>query len=423
MSLIALGLSHQTAPIELREQVAVSADQAPDTLLSLLAEDDVSEAVILSTCNRTEFYCRTSDATGASLRKWICSYFGITGAQLDDHHYFHTEQAAAEHLIRVASGLDSMVVGEPQILGQVKEAFRLAEGSQAVGPVLRALFDKAFSASKLIRSNTSIGEHSVSVASIAVLLARRIFGNLQEKTVLLLGAGEMINICLRYLLQHGINKILVANRNIENARRLTAGFQGEAISLEELPRRISIADVIISSTGSPGTVVTRAMMQEAIKVRRHQPVIIIDIAVPRDVEPEVADMNDVYLYTIDDLQDLARENMNRRAEAAQAAESVVVEQGHEFIRWCHGQRAVHGIRQMREAAQRGNAQLIDDAVRRLQGGQDTREVLEHFARSLSNKILHGPSIRLRRAAENQEFDILDAAKQLFDDTASGENQP
>ncbi len=422
MSLIALGLSHQTAPIELREQVAVSPGKTPETLQNLLEEDGFSEAVILCTCNRTEFYCRTNDATGDSLKQWICTYFDFPNEQFDEHHYVHTEQAACAHLIRVASGLESMIVGEPQILGQVKESFRIAESSKAIGPVLRAMFDKAFSASKVIRSNTSVGEHSVSVASIAVLLAKQVFGNLQEKTILLVGAGEMINICLRYLLQQGVDKILVANRNIENARRLTAEFHGEALALNDLPERLSSADVIISSTGSPDTVVSHAMMKRAIRQRRHQPVIIIDIAVPRDIDPDIAGMNDVYLYTIDDLQDLARENMIRRTEAAQAAEALVEEKSHEFIRWCHGQRAVHGIRQMREAAQRGNKQLVDDAVKRLEDGQNGREVIEHLTRSLRNKILHGPSVRLRAAAENQDFDLLAAAKLLFDDKAEGEEE-
>ena len=418
-----MGLSHQTAPIELREQVAVSPARAPDTLLNLLDEDGVSEAVILSTCNRTEFYCRTSDASGKKLRKWITAYFGVPSEQLDQHYYLHTEQAAAEHLVRVAAGLESMVLGEPQILGQVKDAFRFAEDSQAIGPVLRAMFEKAFSASKLIRSQTSIGEHSVSVASIAVMLAKQVFGNLHEKTVLLLGAGEMIEICLRYLTQQGVNKILIANRNIKNAEKLSKSFGGEAMSLSEIDERISVADVIISSTGAPGTVISYATMQQAIKQRRHRPVIVIDIAVPRDVESEVGEMNDVYLYTIDDLQDLAAENMNRRAEAAKEAESVVVEQSHEFMRWCHGQRAVHGIRQIRDAAQRGNPQLIEAALKRLEGGQDAQEVLEHLTRSLTNKILHGPSTRLREAAENQDFEVLAAARHLFDEVPSGKKKP
>ena len=422
MSLIALGLSHQTAPLELREQVAVSPERVQATLQKLLAEDGFSEAVLLCTCNRTEFYCRTGDESGDSLRSWICSHFDIAGDLLEKHHYLHTEQDAASHLIRVASGLDSMIVGEPQILGQVKESFRLAESSDAVGPILRAMFDKAFSASKVIRSNTSVGEHSVSVASIAVLLAKQVFGNLQEKTVLLVGAGEMIEICLRYLLQHGVSRILVANRNIENAQKLTNQFQGEAMALDQLPDRLAAADVIISSTGSPDTIVSQQMMQKAIRQRRHQPVIMIDIAVPRDIDPDISSMSDVYLYTIDDLQDLARENMNRRAEAANAAETLVTEKSGEFIRWCHGQRAVHGIRQMRTAAQQGNQQLIDDAVKRLAAGQDGREVIEHLTRSLSNKILHGPSTRLREAAENQDFALLAAARQLFVDPAAEEDE-
>ncbi|MBE9550090.1 MAG: glutamyl-tRNA reductase [Proteobacteria bacterium] len=415
MPLILLGLSHETAPITLRECVAVPEARLAESLKDLKQQPGVLEAFIVSTCNRSEFYCRiATEADRSLLSNWICSYYLISAEELEAHSYRKFNTELIRHLIRVAAGMDSMVLGEPQILGQVKTAFAYAEEAKTTGTVLHRLLEMVFSASKTIRTDTAMGENSVSVASCAVKLARQLYGHLTEQTVLLIGAGEMIELSLRHLQQQGVTKFIIANRSRANAEKLAVEFNAKAISLEQLESHLPDADIVFSSTAAQVPILTRPMVTKCQKQRRHRPLLLVDIAVPRDIAADVAKISSVYLYSIDDLQKVLESNLKMRASAATEAEVYVEQYLHEFLRWWRGHQVASSIRKIRERSHTITEIAVAAALQQLSKGKDPEAVIRALGKQLTNKLLHTPSTRLREAAADENREIMDAAIHLFD---------
>jgi glutamyl-tRNA reductase len=413
MPLFTIGISHHTAPIEIREKVAISRAEYPARVNQLRALPGVEEVLILGTCNRTEIYCLSSQTGKEALLDWVHQSNGIPPGELDRHFYAYEGEDAARHLIRVASGLDSLVLGETQILGQLKDAWQQAHDSGSLGTVLDRLFQHTFAAAKIIRTKSGISEHPVSVAYTAVVLARQIFGDLDKTTVVLVGAGEMVQLCGRYLRDHGNAKLLILNRSRAAAEELADELGATAMTLDRLTEALPRADILISSTASPEPVLHKADIKAALRQRRHRPMFLVDIAVPRDIDPEVAKLKDVYLYTIDDLQHVVDENMKQRNHAAERAQADVDEAVAAFMRWLYGIRAGRTLKRMREHSHHFEADLTDRALKRLKAGHDPGEVLQQMASTLTNKILHAPSKRLRQAAEERDYEVLKAADRIF----------
>ena len=413
MPLFTIGISHHTAPIEIREKVAIARSEYSDRVSELCALSGMEEVVVLSTCNRTEIYCLSTDAGKQGLVDWVHRVNDIPAGELDRHFYHHEGEDAARHLVRVASGLDSLVLGETQILGQLKDAWQQAHDAGSLGKVLDRLFQHTFNAAKAIRTTSGISDHTVSVAYTAVVLARQIFGNLNSQTVVLVGAGEMVQLCGRYLRDHGIANLLIVNRSREKAEELANEMGASAMTLDRLGEALPRADILISSTASPDPVIRKADIKAALRKRRHRPMFLVDIAVPRDIDPEVSKLRDVYLYTIDDLQQVVDENMEQRNAAARSATADVDESVAAFMRWLSGIRAARTLRRIREQSHEFEKDLTERALRRLEAGQNATDVLEQMASTLTNKILHLPSKRLREAAESQNYEVLKAADQIF----------
>lgn len=323
MHLLTFGLNHRTAPVSLREKAAFTSEQLPGAVRSLVSSGNVAEAAIVSTCNRTEIYCHQNSARPDQVFEWLCNYGQLDAANLDAATYCLPGEEAVQHAFRVASGLDSLVLGEPQILGQMKSAFTTAYNAGATGKILNRLFQHTFSVAKQVRTETLIGASTVSVAFAAVDLARRIFSQLTDQTVLLIGAGETIELVARYFRNSVVNRIIVANRSIERAQMLAGGHNSEAISLADIADRLHEADIVVASTASTLPIVGKGTVERALKTRRHKPVLMIDLAVPRDIEPEVGSLRDVFLYTVDDLENIVEKNIGSRREAADDAEKKI----------------------------------------------------------------------------------------------------
>jgi len=413
MPLFTIGISHHTAPIEIREKVAIARSEYSDRVSELCALPGVEEVVVLSTCNRTEIYCLSTEAGKQGLVDWVHRVNDIPAGELDRHFYHHEGEDAARHLVRVASGLDSLVLGETQILGQLKDAWQQAHDAGSLGKVLDRLFQHTFNAAKAIRTTSGISDHTVSVAYTAVVLARQIFGNLNSQTVVLVGAGEMVQLCGRYLRDHGIANLLIVNRSREKAEELAVEMGASAMTLDRLGEALPRADILISSTASPDPVIRKADIKAALRKRRHRPMFLVDIAVPRDIDPEVSKLRDVYLYTIDDLQQVVDENMEQRNAAARSATADIDKSVAAFMRWLSGIRAARTLKRIREQSHEFEKDLTERALRRLEAGKDATDVLQQMASTLTNKILHLPSKRLREAAESQNYEVLKAADQIF----------
>jgi glutamyl-tRNA reductase len=413
MTILALGLNHKTAPVDVRERVTFGPDIIAGALRSLKEHPAVEEAVILSTCNRTEAYCCLSEEDHEPLADWLGSFHGIDGDRLTPYLYSHFDADAVKHLLRVSCGLDSLVLGEPQILGQVKTAFQVATDAGATGKLLSKLFQHAFSAAKQIRTDTAIGNSPVSVAFAAVSLAKQIFSDLSEQTALLIGAGETIELAARHLSQNGIGRIIVANRTVEKAHTLAAELDGYAIALTELSSHLAEADIVISSTASPLPVLGKGTIESALKERKHRPIFMVDIAVPRDIEPEVAGLSDIYLYTVDDLEEVIQENRRSREEAAEQAEEIVEHYVGEYLGWIRSLDAVELIQDYRSYAERLRDEVIQKAMQQLKKGKPPEEVLQFMGHTLTNKLLHNPSAQLRQAGVNGQTELLEAANTLF----------
>jgi len=416
MQLLVLGLNHTTAPIALRERVAFGPDIVVAALRSLCQLSAVTEAVILSTCNRTELYLTISDIQDQALSAitgWLAHFQGIPLAEIQPYWYQHTDQAAVEQLFAVASGLDSMVLGEPQILGQVKTAYHIAQQAGYTGKLLQRLFQQAFSTAKQVRSETQIGAHPVSVAFAAIHLARQIFTHLAEQCVLLIGTGETITLAARHLRQQAIGKLIIANRTLAGATALAAEHAAEAIGLTSIASRLAQVDMVISATASPLPIIGKGAVEQALKARRHRPILMIDLAVPRDIEPEVAALPDIYLYSVDDLQAVIQDNQRSRQAAADQAKMIIAGQVSIFLAWQRSLGAVDLIQHYRTQAEGLRDQTLHKAHRLLAAGKPAPEVLDYLAHTLTNKLLHGPSQQMRQASSTGQQAVLAAANTLF----------
>jgi glutamyl-tRNA reductase len=414
MSLIAIGLNHTTAPVAIRERLTFGPDVIVAALRSVTERAGVDEAVILSTCNRTEVYCSQSGADPELTRDWLAEFHGLAVEDIAPYLYIHEGRQVVDHLLCVASGLDSLVLGEPQILGQVKHAFQTAHDAGRTGKLLTRLFQHAFTTAKQVRTDTAIGDSPVSVAFAAVSLARQIFTDLSKQTALLIGAGETIELAARHLSQNGVGRIIVANRTVARAQELAEQFDAFAISLTELPVHLSEADIVIASTASPVPVLGKGTVESALKRRRHRPMFMVDIAVPRDIEAEVAGLEDVYLYTVDDLDEVIRGNLKSRQDAAEQAGEIIQFQVDEFLAWMRSLDAIGLIQDYRRRACCIRDEVLSKAERMLAAGKPADEVLHYLAQTLTNKLLHTPSAKLREAGSNGQRDILEAANTLFE---------
>jgi len=413
MSLITIGLNHKTAPVDVREHLTFGPDIIVAALRNLTEKEGIGEAVILSTCNRTELYCKTSHHTASDIGRWMSEFHGLDPATVNPYLYTHTDADAVSHLLGVSSGLDSLVLGEPQILGQVKSAYQTASDAGTTGKLLQRLFQHTFSAAKQVRTDTAIGSSPVSVAFAAVTLAKQIFSDTSTQTALLIGAGETIELTARHLHQQGIKRIIVANRTLEKAHELASQFDGFAIALTEIPSHLPEADIVISSTASPLPVLGKGTVESALKQRKHQPIFMVDIAVPRDIEPEVGNLEDIYLYTVDDLQEVIQDNLRSRQEAAEQAKEIIEQQTLEFMSWLRSLDAVDLIMNYRNQAEQTRDEVLQRAQRMLENGKSADEALTFLARTLTNKLLHVPSSQLREASSNGDTRILEAANALF----------
>jgi glutamyl-tRNA reductase len=410
MSIVVLGLNHRTAPVEVRERVVFDAPNLPEALHNLCARPGVQEGLIVSTCNRTEIYCIV-EGNEASLADWLEGYHQ-TGHSLGECCYELHGPAAVGHVFAVAAGLDSLILGEPQILGQLKDAYRAAHDAGTAGPLLNRLFQATFAVAKRVRTETRVGASAVSVASAAVALARRIFAGFEQHTALLIGAGEMIELTGRHLHAQGLKRMIIANRSLDRAQDLAMEFKASAISLDALDEHLAAADIVISSTASPVPIVTLAATRAAIAARRRRPMFMLDIAVPRDIEAAVADLEDVYLYTIDDLRQVVDDNLKARQDEAQEARQLIEGEIARFMSALRTLDAAPIIRDLRARADQTKAQTLEQARRMIAAGKH-EEALEFLANTLTNRLLHAPSRALRLAAEQGDGDLIDAAHKLY----------
>lgn len=414
MSLLALGLNHHTAPVSIRERAVIDENNLTSALQNLKSVSEVKEAAIVSTCNRTEIYCGIHGSNAEPISEWMHDFLNVSDQQFTPHLFAHADKSAVRHLMRVCSGLDSLVLGEPQILGQMKQAYRDASEVGTVGSELTQLFQSAFSVAKEVRTNTDIGTNPVSVAFAAVTLAKQIFANLEDHGALLIGAGETTTLAARHLRTNGIGNITIANRTLSRAETLAQAVNGTAIPLEQLHEALATADIIVSSTGAPLPILGKGAIESAMRVRRYRPLLIVDIAVPRDVEAEVGNIDGVYLYTVDDLNSVVDENKKSREAAAEQAEQIVQAQVELFMQRQRALGANDAIRAYRDQVQSTQAQLLEKSRKQLLSGEDPQVVLEHFAHALGNKLMHAPTKAMRNAAEHGDKDLLDAAKSLLD---------
>jgi glutamyl-tRNA reductase len=414
MALIALGLNHLTAPLELREKVAFAPEATPDALSDLTRQPGVNEALILSTCNRTELYVEVDAGAEAVPQRWLSAQHRLTERRVDEFLYRHHEDDAVRHLFRVATGLDSMVLGEPQILGQVKDAYQAARAAGSLRAPMERLLQQTFAVAKRVRTDTRIGASPVSVAYTAVRLAEKLFADLTQACVLLIGAGETIELAARHLAESRVSRLIVANRSLENAQSLAQRFGAYAIGLSDLPQHLAEADVVIASTASREPVVTRAMVEHALQARRHRPMFLVDIAVPRDISTDVGELDDVFLYTIDDLRQVIDDNLRSRQAAAREAEAIIDLQVGHYAAWRRALDLRNPLPALRHDAEAQRDAVLAKARHLLAAGRPPEEVLEFLAHTLTNKLLHAPSANLRSAAQRGDVELLRAAEQLFD---------
>ncbi|MCP1727362.1 glutamyl-tRNA reductase [Natronospira proteinivora] len=415
MSLIALGINHNTAPVEIREQLSFSEQELGRVLRELSALPGVQEVAVLSTCNRTEIYGSLDEQGGQALVDWLTQRQQHNDQDNDLHQalYQFSDADAVRHAMSVACGLDSMVLGEPQILGQMKQAYEAALEAGTAQRTLHQLFQGSFSVAKQVRTDTGIGQNPVSVAYAAVDLARQIFADFEKHTALLIGAGDTIELAAQHLARRGIGRMIIANRNPERARLLAAGFKGYGIGLEEIPAHLAEADIIIASTASREPILTRPMVKEGFRKRRHKPVLMVDIAVPRDIEADVAELPDVFLYTIDDLQETIRENLASREQAAARGLEIIEARAHHLAAALNSMDAVPAIRTLRDEATAQRDRTLAQAKRMLAAGRASEDVLDYMAHTLTNRLLHQPTVQLREAAERGERETLAVARELF----------
>ncbi|BCD84736.1 glutamyl-tRNA reductase [Pseudomonas solani] len=413
MAFLALGINHKTASVDVRERVAFTPEQLVEALRQLCNLTASREAAILSTCNRSELYLEQEQISADEVLAWLAGYHNLSLEELRACAYVHQDDAAVRHMMRVASGLDSMVLGEPQILGQMKSAYAVAREAGTVGPLLGRLFQATFSTAKTVRTDTAIGENPVSVAFAAVSLAKQIFTDMHRSQALLIGAGETITLVARHLHEQGVKRIVVANRTLERASMLAEQFGAHAVLLADIPDELVNSDIVISSTASQLPILGKGAVERALKQRKHKPIFMVDIAVPRDIEPEVGELDDVYLYTVDDLHEVVAENLKSRQGAAQAAEELVGGGVVEFMQRLRELAAVDVLRAYRQQAERTRDEELAKAQRMLANGSSAEDVMAQLARGLTNKLLHAPSVQLKKLSADGRFDALAVAQELF----------
>ncbi|MRX27489.1 glutamyl-tRNA reductase [Kangiella sp. HZ709] len=428
MSLISLGINHKTAPVSVREKAAFAEHELAQAMADLqswlnqelsISLQKPSEVAIISTCNRVEFYI---NATGCEpeivmeqTKSWLQNYNQLE-EKLDSYLYLHSNLAAVGHIMRVASGLDSMVLGEPQILGQLKAVYQKAKRAGTLGVDIERLFQKAFSAAKKVRHDTDIGTNPVSVAFAAVNLAKHIFADFSELTVLFVGAGETIELAARHLQQQTVGQMLMANRTLANAQKLAQEFSGQAIGLEAIPHFFSQADIVISSTGSMLPIIGKGMVEEALKKRRRKSIFMVDLAVPRDIEASVADLDDVYLYTVDDLEGVIQDNMQARQEAATQAEAIILPFVESYWHWLENQKKHDTVRDLQKKYQQIATQELQRAKAQLQNDAQAEDALEALAHRLLKKFMHQPLVWLRQESNSEstvEIEQDDLLREIF----------
>lgn len=410
MHLFTVGVNHTTAPVSIRENVAFQNEHLSGALRDLNSHG-IREAAILSTCNRTELYCNTDDPQKAL--EWLANYHRLKPQAIAPYMYTLPQENAVKHAFRVASGLDSMVLGEAQILGQMKQAVRIAENAGTLGTLLHKLFQRTFSVAKEVRTNTNIGANSVSLAAASTRLAQRIFGALNDQHVLFIGAGEMIELCAEHFAAHRPLSLTVANRTLERGQELAASIDGTSMLLADLPDRLAEFDIVITSTASQLPIVGLGMVERAIRARKHKPMFMVDLAVPRDIEPEAGELDDVFLYTVDDLAQIVQEGMENRQEAAAEAEAIIDMRVENFMQWLKTRSAVPTIRALREQAERHRLNEVEKARKLLARGHDPAQVLDALSNALTNKLLHGPSHALSSATGEDREQLEATLRQLY----------
>jgi glutamyl-tRNA reductase len=413
MTLLALGINHKTAPVAVREKVAFAPDLLPAQLRDANSAPGMQEIAILSTCNRTELYCTVEGMDTSKLLEWLHKTHGVPVSQLTDCHYALSDEGAVKHLMRVASGLDSLILGEPQILGQMKSAFAVAQEAGTIGPELGRLFRQTFTVAKQVRTDTAIGENPVSVAYAAVNLAQRIFSDLSKSRALLIGAGETIDLVAKHLVDAGVSDITVANRTLARAEALAEQFGAKAILLSDIPDELYKADMVIASTASPLPILGKGAVERALRKRKHAPMFMVDIAVPRDIEAEVAELNDVYLYTVDDLKDIIDENVRQREFAAQDAEEIIEAGSSDFMRQLRTLDAVTTLKAFRQHAEGVRDNELEKAMKRLQKGDDAQKVITTLASMLTNKLIHQPTVQMREASAEGRKEVMEWVQELY----------
>ena len=411
MQLYAFGVNHTTAPLSVRENVAFQVESTGQALHDLTRQRPVREAAILSTCNRMELYCNTADPQSAM--DWLAEYHHLQPQEIRPYLYTLPQHQAVKHAFRVASGLDSMVLGEPQILGQMKQAVKIAEAAGTLGTLLHKLFQRTFAVAKEVRTTTDIGANSVSMASAAVRLAQSIFGDISKQHVLFIGAGEMIELTAEYFAAQKPLGITVANRTLDRAMHLAQRFNGNGIVLPELPEHLAAHDIVITCTASPLPLIGLGMVERAIKARKHRPMFMLDLAVPRDIETEVSELDDVFLYTVDDLAEIVQEGMGSRQLAAAEAETIIDMRVDSFMHWLQSREAVPTIRALRDHGERLRRQELEKARKLLARGDDPAQILEAMSAALTNKLLHAPSHALNSASGAEREELEKLLQQLY----------
>jgi glutamyl-tRNA reductase len=411
MQLFALGINHHTAPLAMRERVAFDPLRLPLALLDLMRTRPVREAAILSTCNRTELYCAAESPDAAA--DWLAEYHALPPHDIQPFLYTHPRRDAVRHMFRVASGLDSMVLGEPQILGQMKQAARTAEEAGTLGTLLNKLFQNTFAVAKEVRSTTAIGANIVSMAAASVHLSARIFENISDRSVLFIGAGEMIELCAAHFAGEKPKRLTIANRTIERAEALAARFEGDAMRLDDVGARLAEYDIVVACTASPLPIIGLGMVERALKARRHRPMVMVDLAVPRDIEAEVDKLDDVFLYTLDDLGQIVEQGLESRQAAVVEAEAIIDDRVAHFLQWVEARETVPTIRALRDTAERARRHEVDHALKMLHRGDDPAQVLEALSRGLMNKLMHGPTQALNQAEGADRGEISDLIARIF----------
>jgi glutamyl-tRNA reductase len=406
MPFFTVGLNHHSAPVALREKVAFTPDKLVDALVSFRGKHDDNELVILSTCNRTELYVNSDHLNIEEISQWLASVHNLQADTISNHLYHYTDNQAVAHLMRVASGLDSLILGEPQILGQVKQSYMEAKRAGTINSHFDKLFQTTFAVAKQVRSQTEIGASAVSVAYAAVQLSKQIFSSIDKSNVLLVGAGETIELVARHLQEANAKSITVANRTLQNAEKLATQLGGDAITISQIPAHLHQADVVISSTASALPLIGKGMVESALKLRKHKPMLLLDLAVPRDIEHEVADLDDAYLYTVDDLQDIIEQNIANREQAAEQAMVLIQQKVEVFSQWQHKTQHVDLIKSYREQAEKLRDNLTKKSLQRISNGENAELVLQELSYKLSQQMMHGPTKALQVSIQQKQTDSL-----------------